>query len=516
MSRILKNIAVSLWLLFIASLICSSKVRNVKNLNLRSVQEIYANMFAADSRVLDDDIAGGFAYSMYPNISKINFSFGLNDTQKPLDERNGKTNFNGRFDATSIVQLNPKIKLRGGATYSRSVKKSVKWNSTSDFEFLYPYFLADSVGGDRHYEYYSFNGAYAHTAGRLFYAFSGKYKASHEWGEVDPRPRNIVSDMSLSTSVGYKSRKHMFSLNMAYRVYNQDQNMRFVNPDGANAIEWHLTGIGSHYARFAGNGIYIFTRYEGRGYTANLLMQSLSKTGLNAGITYNNIAINRLLVNQNYTPATNLYKHRAETFFTYRRQSGGLIYGAEVAVAAGFHRGIENISDNGITDNFKVLARLPMYKENLFDGRVSGLVQMTWRRSAVYFSPGVEFNRKLETYKFPAKSMSIARGTGNLKCGLIFSIEKWLLHIEEKPVYSYCYKSKLVNNDELMEPVIRRCLDRQFQIEAMNFFANNIRLSVQRQFQKIGSLGLSLSWTHSRFLDGVKGENLYISTYLIF
>ena len=61
MSRILKNIAVSLWLLFIASLICSSKVRNVKNLNLRSVQEIYANMFAADSRVLDDDIAGGFA-----------------------------------------------------------------------------------------------------------------------------------------------------------------------------------------------------------------------------------------------------------------------------------------------------------------------------------------------------------------------------------------------------------------------------------------------------------------------
>lgn len=36
--------------------------------------------------------------------------------------------------------------------------KNLKWNETTDWELLYPYLLADLVGGDLSKEIYSFTG----------------------------------------------------------------------------------------------------------------------------------------------------------------------------------------------------------------------------------------------------------------------------------------------------------------------------------------------------------------------
>ena len=48
--------------------------------------------------------------------------------------------------------------LWGNALYRNGRVKNLKWNETSDWELLYPYLLADSVGGDLSKEIYSFTG----------------------------------------------------------------------------------------------------------------------------------------------------------------------------------------------------------------------------------------------------------------------------------------------------------------------------------------------------------------------
>ena len=51
--------------------------------------------------------------------------------------------------------------LWGNTLYRNGRVKNLKWNETSDWELLYPYLLADSVGGDLSKEIYSFTGGYA-------------------------------------------------------------------------------------------------------------------------------------------------------------------------------------------------------------------------------------------------------------------------------------------------------------------------------------------------------------------
>lgn len=41
----------------------------------------------------------------------------------------------------------------------------VSWNSSSDYDLLNPYILADTLGGDTHCERYGFQGGYAVSKG---------------------------------------------------------------------------------------------------------------------------------------------------------------------------------------------------------------------------------------------------------------------------------------------------------------------------------------------------------------
>ena len=62
----------------------------------------------------------------------------------------------GEFRATSLKMLDRGDAVEGGVSYQRGVKKNVLWNTTSDFELLYPYVMADTVGGNLQTEQYSF------------------------------------------------------------------------------------------------------------------------------------------------------------------------------------------------------------------------------------------------------------------------------------------------------------------------------------------------------------------------
>ena len=144
-----------------------------------------------------------------------------------------------RFERSAVLM---------GASYERGVKRNVRWNETSDFTLLYPYVMADSVGGDLQREQYAFQGHYAGRSGDWTWGAGMAYRALHEYRQVDPRPRNVTSDFRVDGTAGRILGPYALALTLSCRRYHQLQNTAFVNPKGANTTLFHMTGLGSHFA----------------------------------------------------------------------------------------------------------------------------------------------------------------------------------------------------------------------------------------------------------------------------
>ena len=104
--------------------------------------------------------------------------------------------------------------LWGNALYRNGRVKNLKWNETSDWELLYPYLLADSVGGDLSKEIYSFTGGYAARYESITWGGNFSYEASVAYRGIDPRPKNTTSDLSLSLGLSIPvSPSYLFDTN---------------------------------------------------------------------------------------------------------------------------------------------------------------------------------------------------------------------------------------------------------------------------------------------------------------
>lgn len=511
----LKYISGLLPFLFLSGILCSGTDRDSTDTNVRSASVILSFPFSSDLLCLKNT-AGGFAYSRMPAVSKVSIAADFRNEEAPLLWQEGKSYYGGRFDAMSVLRPNKTTAVRGGASYSSGIKKEVKWNSTSDYGLLNPYFLADSLGGDRRIECYKFNGAYAHTRGSILYAASGRYRASHEWGEYDPRPRNVSSDLETGLSLGYLFRKYVFSLSASFRIYNQNQHVRFVNEEGSNAIEWHFTGLGSNMARFAGTNNFVGTRYTGKGCTIAALVQPLIAHGFNIGVIYRNIYINRLLVAQNYAPITRLGRHNADVYISYRRKSGNYTFGAEAAGFTEFKRGIENVIDNGATGSFFKLASLPMFKSDMSAARIAALMQAEIKKSTLLFQPTLTMTGNRSEYRFPYKYISMNRLFVDIRTGWLRHSGQWLFYAEYKCIYKSGLMKSISIEDKDMDKSIRRHFVEQFEKETTNMVSNHITVLTQRTIKNIGSISVSANWENRFFLSGIRGNIARASVSFVF
>ena len=76
-------------------------------------------------------------------------------------EEKGKGHVLGALAVNSYLRMNPRSAVWGSASYTTGKQKSICWNSTSDYELLAPYVMADTLGGDTHRERYTFSGGRA-------------------------------------------------------------------------------------------------------------------------------------------------------------------------------------------------------------------------------------------------------------------------------------------------------------------------------------------------------------------
>ena len=153
--------------------------------------------------------AGHFMHEVYSNPAAEVYRYhsslttiGLSGTYSQENEavvmQQGRGNRYAAFDADSYIRRDRNT-LWGGAGYRVGRTMHTEWNENADFELLYPYVWADSVGGNLLSERYTFSGGFAREFGRIAWGIYADYRAEIEYRKRDPRPRNVVSDLNLAT-----------------------------------------------------------------------------------------------------------------------------------------------------------------------------------------------------------------------------------------------------------------------------------------------------------------------------
>lgn len=152
----------------------------------------------------------------------------------------------------------------GMAGYSIGQRRNVMLNESSDYSLIYPYVTADIVGGDLHEETYRFGGGFAHKLkGGVTLGASAGYEALLAYRTVDPRPRNLTSDLDFAVGMSWR----WLAAALKAGKYKQTNVVKFYNETSQPTV-YHATGLGTDYYRFRGTNTDSY--YNGRNFGAQL------------------------------------------------------------------------------------------------------------------------------------------------------------------------------------------------------------------------------------------------------
>lgn len=356
-----------------------------------------------------------FAYSRLGNLSTAEVRGDWRADDETLLPQVGSGLSQGEFRAESLLRLREGAALQGGVSYQRGVRRGVNYNESSDFGLLYPYVIADTVGGDMQREQYSFHGRYAGEAGRLTYALEGSFRALHEYRTVDPRPRNVTSDFTAKASAGYSFPRRRACLTGAFRKYHQASEIEFLRTAGAVSTVFHLTGLGSDYARFEGTSTYNDSRFIGYGGSLSALtLPGEDGKPFLAGVKYDILTLTQHLSNLNDAPITELLT-QALTGFASRTWEGRAVdWGVEATASYTLKQGDENVLDNAADGSFNELASLTMYRSHDVDARLSGALSLDGWGGTLSLRPRLGYGLFRAEHLYPERTFSVMSASAGI------------------------------------------------------------------------------------------------------
>lgn len=186
------------------------------------------------------------------SISSAGLTADLEKFDSPIVVQEGTGHNSFGLTAESYYKLSPRTTVWGHAGYHSGTIHDVKFCDVIDYESLAPFVLMDDTGGDLRFQRYDFGGGWNRTYDRWSIGAQASYRAAiaHRW--IDPRVRNIVSDLDVSLGAALTVGTHyMLGLDLGVKVYHQDTDVDFYNP-ASHAITMVYTGLGSIASRFKG------------------------------------------------------------------------------------------------------------------------------------------------------------------------------------------------------------------------------------------------------------------------
>ena len=208
--------------------------------------------------------------------------------------------YGGSFRADTYMKLE-KMNVTGFAEYMNTYRTSGQLTEVSDEKIVGPYLTYASGDGTMKTERYGFGGSYAALLGNWSVGISGSYIAGLHYRTVDPRPRNITGNLHICAGASLRlSQRYSVSACAIYRKYKQTSKLMFVSELGKNQI-YHLTGLGTTYARFNDQGESVY--YKGFETGGSLGLFPLTE-GIYTFLNYRYLSLTQILTDLNKLPLT--------------------------------------------------------------------------------------------------------------------------------------------------------------------------------------------------------------------
>lgn len=366
----------------------------------------------------DNPAMHGKAYGS--SFSEVAVSMDYRHQTEAFVEGDGDGFFLPQATVNTFLRLNERSAVWGSAGYMNGKQFGIKWNSTSDYDLLEPYILADTVGGDTHRERYSFSGGYQTLVGKVSLGAEALFHASHEYRDVDPRMRGIVTQLHIRGGVSAPWAGQDWGLAFDGNIYKQTNDVDFYDELGVKP-EYQMTGLGTQYSRFSGDKRELY--YKGGGF--GLLLSSLpnSGNGIYGSARLEESRYKRVLASLNSMPLTNLRYETADITLGWRRD-----HSSQWDVSARFlftkRAGDEWIAGQSASTFFPTIGKLTMYKNYRLDASLGAVyghrsVRNDWH---VTLRGGVRDNR--QTYVYPERKLNASQAYGEIGAQWIHRLSK--------------------------------------------------------------------------------------------
>lgn len=362
----------------------------------------------------------------------------------------------------TYLRLSDQTAVWGHASYMNGSRYDVKWNSTTDYQLLQPYVLADTLGGDTQCEQYRFEGGYATNLGRWLMGAEMLFRADHEYRDVDPRMRGIVNTLTLRAGGGYEAAGYRWAAAFEGSVYKQRNSVDFYRELGV-IPEYQMTGLGTEYARFSGDKRSL--HYEGGGVRLLFDADPAAASGAYAHAELAESRYHRLVV-ENYTlPLTDLYSQGVSAVAGWKHE-GQREWAVSASVDYTKRSGDEHIIGTSATTSFPDLGVLTMYKDYRLDTRLTALYgEHTWHVQAQ-----LGYRSSREKYAYPERKLATAHVYGRLQ-GEMFvkAAERLMLTCRVKAAYAARVSDSMTMPFADMTPAVAALMNHTYAFAKANY-----------------------------------------------
>jgi len=285
--RSLKHIGTIIWVLFLSIGFTYAQDSTLITLNIReniSPIHVFNKDFYTSPSLR--------SYEHRPSFTKVDAKYFYNKQDLFVkQEGSGQNGF--RVDAQSFLKNTSETTLWGSASYVNEEITDLSYNETNDYDLVYPYVMADTVGGNLNSETYYFKGGIAKKAGSFEYGLQASFRGVQAYRDRDPRPLNLSSDIRLSLSVSTEIKnQYAISVDLNGQKYNQKSTLDFASELGAPLV-FHDAGLGAYNNLLAGSRT--ASNYNGYEYGTRLNLIPTRADGLIAQLGFNKFYLEKLV-----------------------------------------------------------------------------------------------------------------------------------------------------------------------------------------------------------------------------
>lgn len=447
-----------------------------------------------------------------PDITSVGMGYGRSEQSKAVTTQLGSGSDDWVVGASTHI-YNDNSALWGHAEYTKGHIRAVLWNETADYALVYPYVTADEQGGDLNRETYCFSGAYAARKGRWTWGTELSYKAGQYYRDTDPRPKNITGQLDITAGGGNTIGNYVIAASISFMSYKQNSDIDFKSELGQTTI-CHLTGLGTDYARFRGNGF--DTGYGGSQWTASIDLVPQNGNGWFATTRLSRLTMETLLNDMNKLPMAEIWNNSIEAQAGYRhwdQTTAWIVYGQFNAYR---RHGKENVFGDAASSTYPQIGTVEMYADNGLNATVAAVYETHIPAVTLSYSPSLSCSHRCQIYADPAREWLIDNiSTGHTATAMVRPGRRWTAEMQLSWSLTAPTSSRLrIDEDGTSIGGLMKTVASDFSLQSATMRSYMVRVGAGYAMDRRHALSVTATYRRDSYASGVFANTLNVGAAL--